>query len=127
MHKFTSKVNFFNGGQVRIIAATSPHLYNEGSDEELTSSRSPPKVHLLDATICQSLPTTSDLLLTCFHFPSSLLMSFCCFTYFSVYSRITVFGHFLSNSFFFSTVDHHPDTSSLKLQENYYLPVNLKF
>ncbi|GFX93698.1 DDB1-and CUL4-associated factor 11 [Trichonephila clavipes] len=31
-------------GQVRIIAATSPHLYNEGSDEELTSSRSPPKV-----------------------------------------------------------------------------------
>ncbi|GFY49286.1 DDB1- and CUL4-associated factor 11 [Trichonephila inaurata madagascariensis] len=31
-------------GQVRIIAATSPHLYNEGSDEELTSSRSSPKV-----------------------------------------------------------------------------------
>ncbi|GIX81480.1 hypothetical protein CDAR_224682 [Caerostris darwini] len=31
-------------GQVRIIAATSPHLYHEGSDDEFSTNRASPKV-----------------------------------------------------------------------------------
>ncbi|GIY13644.1 hypothetical protein CEXT_754141 [Caerostris extrusa] len=30
-------------GQVRIIAATSPHLYHETTDDEFSTNRAPPK------------------------------------------------------------------------------------
>ncbi|XP_054719649.1 DDB1- and CUL4-associated factor 11-like [Uloborus diversus] len=56
-------------GQVRIIAASSPHLYEEDSDEDLCSSRTPPKVdrnpdtsRLKDSDLSQAIKLSSGAL-----------------------------------------------------------------
>lgn len=41
------KISFYFSGQVRIIAATSPHIYEEDSDDQICTSRARPKSNYL--------------------------------------------------------------------------------